>query len=186
MHDAYPGKKSPAATRREDRERQMLTGVASLEAHPPLTHNTKEEGKTDAARSVHRLSRDVNGALNRESAVASGASLRDAAEPTICEASPPAVTNNEPSRGESRAEVDVIEEVMRISGYSMSPSTLTRAGRKGGVVELDFREDHRTACARELPGFRRAIHVRFSTAESLRRVGLTASDRRSRRSREHP
>jgi len=81
------------------------------------------------------------------------------------------------SRGDVTREVDVIEEVLRVSGYEQVASTLPALREAPAVQELDRSDVARRALANA--GASEAITYGFQSADRCGALGLPASDRRS-------
>lgn len=74
-------------------------------------------------------------------------------------------------------EVDVIEEILRVSGYEQVASTLPALRKAPGVPELDRADVARRALANA--GASEAITYGFQSAERCGALGLAPADRRS-------
>jgi len=81
------------------------------------------------------------------------------------------------SRTDVTREVDVIEEVLRVSGYEQVASTLPALRKAPGVPELDRADVVRRALANA--GASEAITYGFQSAERCGVLGLAPADRRS-------
>ena len=109
-----------------------------------------------------------------------GATCRDALERLGC-----AVTGTgdtigvkPPSaRPDVAREVDVIEEVLRVVGYELVPTTLPALRRAPGVVEPERAERVRRALA--AAGASEAITFGFTSVERCMALGVPATDRRA-------
>jgi phenylalanyl-tRNA synthetase beta chain len=81
------------------------------------------------------------------------------------------------ARGDVTREVDVIEEVLRISGYEQVASTLPALRKAPTLVELDRSDVARRALASA--GAIEAITYGFQSADRCGALGVSPSDRRS-------
>ncbi|MEP6866098.1 MAG: phenylalanine--tRNA ligase subunit beta [Deltaproteobacteria bacterium] len=80
-------------------------------------------------------------------------------------------------RADITREVDVIEEILRVSGYEQVVSTLPALRKAPGVLELDRADVARRALA--AAGASEAITYGFQSAERCGALGLAPADRRS-------
>jgi phenylalanyl-tRNA synthetase beta chain len=80
-------------------------------------------------------------------------------------------------RADVAREVDVIEEILRVTGYEQVPSTLPALRQAPGVRELDRADVARRALA--AAGASEAITYGFQSAERCGALGLSPSDKRA-------
>jgi len=81
------------------------------------------------------------------------------------------------ARADVLREVDVIEEILRITGYDQVPSTLPALRQAPGVPEIDRADVCRRALA--AAGASEAITFGFQSAERCGALGLAATDKRA-------
>ena len=154
--DAYPGRKPAAPVVVRLPRVQMLTGVA-------LT-----DKQCEAA--LQRLGFGVTVTATEHVADVSRAGEHAVASPTLV-VTPPSV------RADVTREVDVIEEILRVTGYEQVTSTLP-AMRQAPPVQPPHRGDRARRALAAAGGFE-AITYGFQSAERAGALGLPALDRRA-------
>jgi phenylalanyl-tRNA synthetase beta chain len=105
------------------------------------------------------------------------AACKDALERLEFRVAPGLAVTPPSARADVTREVDVIEEILRVTGYEQVPSTLPVLRQPPGTRELDRSELVRRALA--AAGASEAITFGFQSAERCGSLGLPATDRRS-------